>query len=100
MRAAIYARFSTELQNDKSIDDQEALCRAYAAREGHEVVQVYSDAAKSGGSIQGRPGVQQLMRDAGQDRFQVIIVEALDRLSRDMEDLAAYFSQQKGLVTR
>ena len=95
MRAAIYARFSTELQNDESIDDQEALCRACAAREGHEVVQVYSDAAKSGGSIQGRPGVQQLMRDAGQDRFQVIIVEALDRLSRDMEDLAGMYKRLK-----
>jgi site-specific DNA recombinase len=31
-RAVIYARFSTELQNEKSTEDQIALCRTYADR--------------------------------------------------------------------
>ena len=30
MRAAIYARYSTELQNEKSIEDQVKLCRDHA----------------------------------------------------------------------
>ena len=32
-KAAIYARFSTDLQNERSIEDEVALCRFYAERE-------------------------------------------------------------------
>ena len=87
-RAAIYARFSTQLQSDRSIEDQVTLCRVFAQREGYEVVHVYSDAAKSGASMHNRDGVRNLMADAMLGAFDVVIVEALDRLSRDMEDLA------------
>lgn len=55
-KAAIYARFSTDLQNERSIDDQVRLCRNYALREGMNVVEVYDDRARSGGSIVGRYG--------------------------------------------
>lgn len=92
-RAAIYARFSTDLQNERSIEDQVALCRAYAAREGYEVAAVYEDRARSGGSLFGRDGVAALMRDAADRRFEAVIVEALDRLSRDMEDLAGIYKR-------
>jgi predicted site-specific integrase-resolvase len=34
-RAAIYARFSSDRQKDRSIDDQIALCRDLCAREWH-----------------------------------------------------------------
>jgi DNA invertase Pin-like site-specific DNA recombinase len=87
-KAAIYARFSTDLQNERSIEDQIALCRNYAAREGMDVTEVYEDRARSGGSILGRDGLLRLMDRARDRSFEVIIVEALDRLSRDMEDLA------------
>jgi site-specific DNA recombinase len=50
-----------------------------------DVTELYDDCARSGGSIMGRDGLLRLM-DRARDR--VIIVEALDRLSRDMEDLA------------
>ncbi|MCW5727208.1 recombinase family protein [Parvibaculum sp.] len=86
--AAIYARFSTELQSERSIADQIALCADFAAREGLTVVARYDDAARSGGSTLGRDGLQALMADAREGRFDIVIVEALDRLSRDMEDLA------------
>src|SRR5258708_20548394 len=87
-RAAIYARFSTELQNEKSTEDQIALCRAYAARHQLDVVAIFEDKARSGASVFGRDGLMQLMDAARQRLFDVVIVEALDRLSRDMEDLA------------
>jgi len=32
MRAAIYARYSSDLQSETSIDDQVRLCREYAER--------------------------------------------------------------------
>ncbi len=45
MRAALYARFSTDLQRDASIEDQLRLGREMAAKAGYEVVEVYSDRA-------------------------------------------------------
>jgi DNA invertase Pin-like site-specific DNA recombinase len=48
MRAAIYARFSTDLQSAASIDDQVRVCRERIERDGHKMVQVYSDRAISG----------------------------------------------------
>jgi site-specific DNA recombinase len=79
-KAAIYARFSTDLQNERSIEDQVALCRNYAAREGMNVTEVYEDRARSGGSILGRDGLLRLMDRARDRSFEVIVVEALDRL--------------------
>ena len=42
-RAAIYARFSTELQHERLIEDQVAVCRNYADRNELEIVGVYDD---------------------------------------------------------
>ena len=83
MRAAIYARFSTDLQSDRSIDDQLALCRSWSEREGYTIVGTYSDRARSGASVFGRDGLFRLLEDARAGQFNAIVVEALDRLSRD-----------------
>jgi DNA invertase Pin-like site-specific DNA recombinase len=87
-RAAIYARFSTDLQSERSIEDQIALCQAFASREGLTFIGSYEDRARSGGSVFGRDGLMRMMEAARERAFDVLIVEALDRLSRDMEDLA------------
>lgn len=88
MKAAIYARYSTDLQDPRSISDQFVYCREYAARENIEVVRTFADEARSGGSMIDRDGLLDLMQAARAKQFDVVIVEALDRLSRDMEDLA------------
>jgi DNA invertase Pin-like site-specific DNA recombinase len=91
--AAIYSRFSSDLQKDRSIEDQVALCRAYAERNGVEIVLTFEDRARSGASVFGRPGLGRLM-DAARDRaFDVLIVEELDRIARDQEDLAGIFKR-------
>lgn len=51
-------------------------------------VRTYDDRARSGGSLMGRNGLLQLLDDAREKSFDIVIVEALDLLSRDMEDLA------------
>jgi DNA invertase Pin-like site-specific DNA recombinase len=88
MKAAIYARFSSDKQTDRSIEDQVALCRAICEREALIVVGVYDDRAISGASTVNRLGWQRLMRDAKAGKFDVVVAEALDRISRDQEDLA------------
>ncbi|HEY2178076.1 MAG TPA: recombinase family protein [Caulobacteraceae bacterium] len=89
MRAALYGRFSSDLQNPGSIADQARVCRAHAARIGASVVAEYSDAAISGAAAVNRPGLQQLLADAAAGGFDVVIAEALDRLSRSLADMAA-----------
>ena len=78
-RAVIYTRFSTDLQNERSVEDQVTLCRSYALRENIEVVGVYEDRARSGAAILGREGLLKLLEDARARKFSIVIAEALDR---------------------
>ena len=91
MRAALYARYSTDLQNVASIADQFATCRSFAAKEATPIVATFEDAAISGGSAANRPGLHGLMRGAKNGEFDVVLCEALDRLSRSQADVAALF---------
>ncbi|NDK36794.1 recombinase family protein, partial [Rhodovulum sulfidophilum] len=92
-RAAIYARYSTELQRDASIEDQIRACRTQADRQGYEVVKVYFDRAASGASLM-RPGIQSLLQDAREARtFDIVLAHALDRLSRNQADIASIYQQ-------
>jgi site-specific DNA recombinase len=90
MRAAIYARYSTDLQSAASIEDQVRVCRRRIEREGWQGGEVYSDHAASGASNL-RSGYQKLLEDARQGRFDVVVAESLDRLSRDQEHIAGLF---------
>lgn len=87
-RAMIYARYSTDFQNDRSVEDQIELCRAHASRLGLAVIGSDHDRGKSGASTFGRPGLARIMREAEAGSFDVLIAEAPDRISRDMADLA------------
>ena len=86
-KIAVYARYSSDLQKDNSIEDQLRVCRDKADREGWEIVETYTDHAISGTSLI-RPGIQALMEDARNGRFDLVLSEALDRISRDQEDIA------------
>ncbi|TDL83494.1 recombinase family protein [Meridianimarinicoccus aquatilis] len=91
-RVAIYARYSTELQNPSSVVDQIAKCRRFAEAQGWRVVQDYSDKAVSGASNQ-RPGYLNLIDDFGTDAFDIVLTESLDRISRDAEDTAHFYKR-------
>ncbi|MEM6933927.1 MAG: recombinase family protein [Pseudomonadota bacterium] len=94
MRAALYARYSSDNQRDASIEDQLRICRARAEREGWTIIDSYTDRAISGASLL-RPGVQELISDALKGRFDVILAESLDRLSRDQEDIAGLYKRMR-----
>ena len=83
IRAALYARYSSDLQSAASIEDQFRICRDHAERAGWTVVDTYRDAAISGDSMILRPGIQALLADARSGAFDVVVAEALDRMSRD-----------------
>lgn len=93
MKAAIYARYSSDLQSAASIEDQIRVCRERASRDGFEVIETFTDRAISGGSLQTRPGILALMEAAREGGFDLVLAEALDRLSRDQEDIAGIFKR-------
>jgi site-specific DNA recombinase len=90
-RVALYARYSSDNQSVASIEDQFRICREHAAREQWKVIGTYHDAAISGASVILRPGVQTLLQDAQRGKFDVVLAEALDRVSRDQADVATLF---------
>ncbi|WP_370571446.1 recombinase family protein, partial [Phaeobacter sp. SYSU ZJ3003] len=90
LRAVIYARFSTDMQRDASIEDQIRSCQEYAARQGLKVIETYSDRAVSGASLM-RRGMQKLLQDGRSGLFDVVISEGLDRLSRNQADIAQIY---------
>ncbi|MBL6851895.1 MAG: recombinase family protein [Alphaproteobacteria bacterium] len=102
-RAVLYARYSSDLQNPRSVEDQLALCRAHCERNDLAVVGEFSDRAISGASLHGRDGIEQLLAFARARSCDVVVVEALDRVSRDMGDLATVHKQLRfadvGLLT-
>src|SRR3954452_879462 len=87
MRAVIYARYSSEQQREASIDDQIRLCRTRIEVEGWTYLNAYTDRRLSGATAL-RPAYQALLEDARHGRFEIVVAEALDRLSRDQEDVA------------
>jgi site-specific DNA recombinase len=92
IRAAIYARYSNDQQREASITDQVRLCEERISREGWTLMHVFQDAAISGATSL-RTGYQALMAGARTGAFDVVVAEALDRLSRDQEDVAALFKR-------
>lgn len=87
VKAAIYARLSTDRQNESSIEQQVRACADYATRQGWAVVKTYDDKGISGAALGNRPGIRQLQMDAERRAFEVLLVTDLSRLSRNQGDL-------------
>jgi site-specific DNA recombinase len=85
-RVVIYARYSTKHQDFRSIEGQVALCREYAEKHGWVVVKVYADPERSGTTLEGRIEFIQMMSDARTGKFELVLVEDIDRASRDAAD--------------
>lgn len=85
MRAALYARYSTDRQLETSIGDQLRAAHDRAAREGWPIVATHADEGISGSTpVALRHGGKALLADALAGRFDVLILEGLDRLSREL----------------
>ncbi|MFT3972166.1 MAG: recombinase family protein [Amaricoccus sp.] len=87
MRAVLYARYSSDLQSPASINDQNRALRDALPRLGLREIGAFSDAAISGSSL-ARPGLEAALAEIEAGRADVLIAEALDRISRDLEHVA------------
>ncbi|WP_370867943.1 recombinase family protein [Phenylobacterium sp.] len=88
MRAALYARYSSERQNERSIADQLTVCTRHAQAKGWTVTALFQDAAISGAAMANRPGLLDAIAAAEAREFDILLVEDEDRLARNLEHLA------------
>lgn len=98
-KVVVYGRYSSELQNDRSIEIQKTACEGYAEYNKLVVEEYYFDRAKSG-RTQDRPEFQRLMKDCVEGKISDIIVLSFDRLSRSVH-LASEFDdilQERGII--
>jgi DNA invertase Pin-like site-specific DNA recombinase len=87
MRYVVYLRVSTDAQADggQGLDIQEAACRKWLREGRHRLVEVCSDAGRSGSLDVGhRPGLARALALVGADRADGVLVHRLDRLARDL----------------
>ena len=89
-RVALYARYSTDMQNPKSVDDQFRECRKYADQQGWHVVAEFSDSGLSG-ALRDRPGYAGLLNAVSAQQCDVVLFEHIDRLGRDIELVTRFY---------
>ena len=89
MKAVIYARFSSEKQNEASIEGQLRECMDYANFNNIEVIGNYIDRAQSA-KTDHRPEFQRMIKDSYKRPFDCILVWKLDRFARNRYDSAYY----------
>jgi DNA invertase Pin-like site-specific DNA recombinase len=84
-RAALYVRVSTDAQ---TVENQIRELRQVAERRGWDVVEVYRDAGISGAKGRnGRPGLDNMLKDASRRKFDIVMAWAIDRLGRSLSNL-------------
>lgn len=91
---AIYARFSSDLQNERSIEDQVRRCREFIKSNGGnpDKAKVFPDFAISGSSLD-RRGLEAMMAAVESGDIKVIVTEDMSRISRDIADAATIFKK-------
>lgn len=87
--AVIYARYSSQGQNEQSIEGQIRICTEYAESNGFSVVKIYTDRARTG-TNDSRPDFQRMIKDAASGKFEFVIVYMFDRFARNRRDSIMY----------
>ncbi len=90
-RVAIYARFSSDMQDVKSARDQIALCREFADEKGWDIRDIFQDEAISGAK-RNRPAYQKMLEAVRHGLVDIVLAEGLDRLNRSQELSANLYS--------
>src|SRR5712692_2595757 len=98
MRYATYARYSSDLQRQSSIEDQMRKCHEYGRGQGWIPAKdgTFTDEAISGVSTD-RPGLQRMLQAATSRvrQFDVLLVDDTSRISRNLSDAVQLFERLK-----
>jgi site-specific DNA recombinase len=94
LRAVGYRRVSMREQVDGfSLDAQETNIRQYAESQGWKFIELYTDAGISAKKDSHRPDLARLMKDAEAHRFDVVVVDKVDRFYRHLRGLLGALDQ-------
>jgi len=99
IRVVSYVRVSMEEQVEGySLDEQERICREYAAAQGWTMVAVFRDEGFSGTNDR-RPGYQKMMRATASGDIHGVVTHKIDRTYRQLQGMMNTFStwQQAGV---
>ena len=90
-RVCIYVRVSTTKQ---TVENQIQVLKEYSDRCGYQITQIYSDNGISGSKgRQDRPGLDQMMKDGVQRKFEMVLVWSVDRLGRSVTHLVEVMNE-------
>jgi site-specific DNA recombinase len=88
MNIAAYCRVSTDKSDQlNSLEAQKRFFTEYTEKNGHNLIKLYADEGISGTKIKNRKEFLQLMRDAGQGLFDMVVVKDISRFARNTVDL-------------
>ena len=82
-KVALYCRVSTK---EQTTDNQTLDLKRFCEHRDLEIVHEYSDQGVSG-SLDSRPALNQMLEDARQGKFEILLVWKLDRLGRSLKHL-------------
>lgn len=89
MRVVLYMRYSSDRQNEQSIEGQDRVCRAFCSQNNYEIVGTYIDRAITATkNVEKRIEFQKMIADSAKGNFEGVIVYKLDRFARNRYDSA------------
>lgn len=96
MDVVLYMRYSSERQNEQSIEGQQRICTKFCEQYGYNIVDVYIDRALSAfHDTCKRVEFQRMITDSEKRQWQGIVVYKLDRFARNRYDSATYKAKLK-----
>ena len=96
MDVVLYLRYSSDKQNEQSIEGQKRICKAFCERNDMNIVDVYIDRALSASKhAEKREDFQRMIKDSEKHQFDAVVVYKLDRFARDRYDSAVYKNKLK-----
>jgi site-specific DNA recombinase len=88
-KAVGYIRVSTikQAKEGESLSTQRKAIKGYSKQHELKLTKTYADEGISGGSVNKRPALRQLLGDAKKGTFEIVLVHRLSRLGRNAREL-------------
>ena len=87
MKTVAYCRVSTNTEGQlDSLENQRSFFLEYAKKHNYDLIRIYADEGKSGTSIKNRLQLQQLLVDAKEKKFDLVLIKDVSRLARNTVD--------------
>ena len=92
LRVAAYARVSTSFDDQRqSVESQKKhYTKKILENSNWELVGIYCDDGVSGTSVNGRTGFQELLKDVGKGKIDLILTKSVSRFARNTYDTIKY----------